>query len=234
MLNFISVRLMPYLNDAEDLNPKAEKWLSFSIEYPGVIKNVKIKERIISKKQKRSEIFVDLSDIFEMVRLSEFKSTSRYSVTYKLPSDMQPDNDVSELEIQEEGDKIYNVIEMMPRYPGCENISNDVKVKEECAKEKMLDFVYKNLVYPEDAKSNKIEGNTVLQFVVEPDGWLSNIKAVRDSGHGFGDAGIDVIESMNFLEEKWTPGEVRGKVVRALYTLPITFSLKEESTRKKI
>ncbi|MBT8189802.1 MAG: energy transducer TonB, partial [Bacteroidia bacterium] len=121
--------------------------------------------------------------------------------------------------------EIFKVVEQMPRFPGCENVSGSDKDKENCAKEKMLQYIYKNLKYPAIARENGVEGMTVLQFVVSEDGSVKDINVVRDIGAGCGDAAKKVVEGMNRLPQKWTPGKQRGRPVKVLYTLPVKFKL---------
>jgi protein TonB len=114
--------------------------------------------------------------------------------------------------------------EEMPRFPGCED-KISLSQKEDCAKSKLLDFVYGNLVYPLEAQEKKIEGTVVLQFVIKEDGTIDDIRIVRDIGHGCGEAAKKVVESMMQLPERWVPGRNRGNNVNCQFTLPIKFSL---------
>lgn len=60
-------------------------------------------------------------------------------------------------------------------------------------------------------------------FVVEKDGTLSDIKVLKDPGHGLGDEAVRVLTS---IKDKWVPGTLDGKPIRASYTLPITINIK--------
>ncbi len=110
----------------------------------------------------------------------------------------------------------------MSRFPGCEQKSTEAE-KIECAKTKMLEYIYGNLKYPNVAMENGIEGQVVLQFVVENDGSITDIKIVRDIGGSCGEAAENVIKRMNKMGQKWTPGKQRGRAVRVLFTLPVKF-----------
>ncbi len=121
--------------------------------------------------------------------------------------------------------EIFKVVEQMPRFPGCENSGGTEKDKENCAKEKMQQYIYKNLKYPAIARENGVEGMTVLQFVVSENGTVKDIKVVRDIGAGCGDAAKKVVSAMNNLPQRWTPGKQRGRPVKVLYTLPVKFKL---------
>ena len=131
----------------------------------------------------------------------------------------------------DQGDPIFKVVEEMPRFPGCEEENRTVKEKDECAKGKLLEFVYENLTYPTDARNAEIEGMCVLQFIIEKDGKISNAKIVRDIGEGCGAESLKVVNSM----PTWTPGKQNGKAVRVQYTFPVKFKLesKELSAEEK-
>lgn len=128
--------------------------------------------------------------------------------------------------IKEESDEVIVIAEQMPRFPGCEEIDGSNKEKEACAKEKMLQYIYKNLNYPAIASNNQVQGMAILQFVVGKDGMIRDLAILRDPGAGCGQAAYNVIEAMNNLPEKWTPGKQRGRSVSVRYTLPVKFKLK--------
>jgi protein TonB len=104
-------------------------------------------------------------------------------------------------------------------------MSGSNKEKEECAKGKMLQYIYKNLNYPAIARENGVEGMCVIQFVVDRTGSVTGAKVVRDIGAGCGDAALKVVNGMNNMAQKWTPGQQRGRPVKVLYTLPVRFKL---------
>jgi periplasmic protein TonB len=122
-------------------------------------------------------------------------------------------------------DEIFKVVEQMPRFPGCEDMAGTDAEKEACAKQKMLEYIYKNLKYPAIARENGVEGQVVLQFVVDKDGTITETKIVRDIGAGCGAAAETVVLGMNNMGKKWTPGKQRGRPVKVLYTLPVKFKL---------
>lgn len=122
-------------------------------------------------------------------------------------------------EIVEEID--YVVAEIMPRFPGCEDMEGTKEEKIKCAEEKMLQFVYKNTNYPSLARENNIEGKAILQFVVDKNGNVTKAKIVRNVAAGCGEEALRVVNDM----PNWIPGRQRGRPVNVLYTLPVKFAL---------
>ncbi|MBK9149678.1 MAG: energy transducer TonB [Saprospiraceae bacterium] len=224
LLAFINSEISPYLNSVKTSGPDFSLWLYFDIEDLGVVHNIQIIESVQSiEKYARNEL--KPSKKFVAVRIPDFKSPGKFKVSFKVPANRLPASNPSELNIVEEGNEVFKVVEVMPRFPGCEHMNEADHLKEACAKEKMFEYIKKNLKYPEVAGINNIEGQALVQFIVEKDGSITEVKAVRDPGHGLGQAAVDVVESMNFMSEKWTPGTQKGKAVRVLYTLPVKFKL---------
>jgi len=124
-------------------------------------------------------------------------------------------------------DQIYQVVEEMPRFPGCEAIEGGVAEKEQCSKEKLLSFVYQNVVYPDSALSKGIGGTVVVRFVVNKEGKITNDSILKDIGGGCGEAALKIVRMMNELPERWTPGKQNGTPVAVYYTLPVKFKIKE-------
>ncbi|MBT3544730.1 MAG: TonB family protein, partial [Saprospiraceae bacterium] len=106
--------------------------------------------------------------------------------------------------------EIFKVVEEMPRFPGCEEkgLSNDAL--KECSNNKLSMFIGKNLKYPKDARESSIQGKAIIQFVVNKQGKLEELKLLRDPGSGCGDAAMEVIKKMKD-EITWIPGKQRGQ-----------------------
>lgn len=115
---------------------------------------------------------------------------------------------------------VYKIVEEMPRFPGCEDLGTRPQ-KEDCATRKMLEFVYGNLQTPESAREGDCSGTTIVEFIVEKDGTLTNILAVRDPGCGWGAEVVRLVGTM----PKFVPGKQRGEPVRVKYQLPVKVTL---------
>ncbi|MEO1434495.1 MAG: TonB family protein [Bacteroidota bacterium] len=123
---------------------------------------------------------------------------------------------------EDPGDTIFDVVQEMPRFkvPGCES-NTDQTERKACAEKAMLEYLYKNIRYPNIARQNNIEGYVVLQFVVSRDGSIVDAKIVRDIGGGCGQAALKVVESM----PNWVPGKQRLRNVNVRFNLPVKFEL---------
>jgi protein TonB len=82
-------------------------------------------------------------------------------------------------------------------------------------------FVQKKLKYPAQARRMGIEGKVFVQFVVDKDGSLTEVQAVKGIGAGCDEEAERVIKSA----PKWNPGKQRGRAVKVRMILPITFKL---------
>ena len=87
---------------------------------------------------------------------------------------------------------------------------------------KFSEWVNSQLVYPEAAKAAGEQGRVVLQFTIEPDGMLSNVKVLRGVSEELDAESLRVVSN----SPKWEPGRVDGKAVPVTYTFPIVFKLK--------
>lgn len=100
-------------------------------------------------------------------------------------------------------------IEKLPEFPG--------------GLTKFYKFIGENFKMSAEANKIKIEGKAYMQFIIEKDGSLSDIKTIKDPGYGLGDEAIRVLK----LSPKWTAATQEGKAVRVMYSLPITFQSAE-------
>jgi periplasmic protein TonB len=121
--------------------------------------------------------------------------------------------------------EVFKIVEHMPRFPGCEDLATKEERKK-CADKKMLEFIYQHIQYPQEAIENKVEGIAIIQFIVEKDGSIEEMRVVSDPGHGLGEEALRVVGLMA-KELKWVPGPSRGRAVRVQFELPINFRLPE-------
>ena len=114
------------------------------------------------------------------------------------------DSDVA----NEADEKVYIVVEKMPEFPG--------------GQQALFDYLSANVQYPKIARENGIQGRSIVQFVVNKDGSISDVEIVRSGGDPSLDReAIRVIRSM----PNWIPGRQGGKLIRVKYTVPVNFRL---------
>lgn len=125
------------------------------------------------------------------------------------------------IEDEEPNTGIFTIVQQMPRFMGCEDISGADKEKKKCAERKMLEFIYKNINYPTIARENGIEGMAVISFVIEKDGTVTAPQIIRDVAGGCGKEALRVVKTM----PNWIPGKQRNEAVRVQFNLPVRFQL---------
>jgi tonB family C-terminal domain len=104
-------------------------------------------------------------------------------------------------------DMVFDVVEVMPQFPGGQIA--------------MLQYLMKNIKYPEQAMKEGIQGRVAVRFIVEKDGSISDVKPVLSVHPLLNKEAVRVVESM----PKWTPGKQNGKPVRVRFNLPVMFKL---------
>lgn len=82
-------------------------------------------------------------------------------------------------------------------------------------------FLKDNLQYPTQAKELGVEGRVYVQFIVEPDGSVSNAEVVKGIGAGCDAEALRVVK----MSPKWNPGKIQGEAVRQKYIQNIQFKL---------
>ena len=83
-------------------------------------------------------------------------------------------------------------------------------------------WVNSRLVYPEIAKENGVQGRVTLQFTVNADGSVSNVKVLRGVNSSLAKEAVRVVSS----SPKWKPGKQRDRAVKVTYTFPVIFQLR--------
>ncbi len=131
--------------------------------------------------------------------------------------------------LPEEEEMIFQIVEDMPRFPGCEQKAIGRNELKKCAQEEMIRFMAENIKYPKIAKENGVEGTVVIQFVVGKNGEIRKAQILRDIGGGCGREALRVVKTMPL----WIPGKQRGRPVDVRYTLPVAFKLPKEKINKE-
>lgn len=95
----------------------------------------------------------------------------------------------------------------------------DTPVKFRGGESALLQFISQNLVYPVIAQEQEIQGSVILEFVVEKDGSIGDVKVIKSLSKECDQAAIDVVRKL----PRFTPARKQGKPVAVMFRLPIRF-----------
>lgn len=112
-------------------------------------------------------------------------------------------------------DEIYEVVENMPRFPNG-------------GMQALMQYLNENIRYPEAAIKAGVQGRVTVQFIVDKDGSIDEVKTMRGVNPDLDAEAIRVIKMM----PRWEPGTHKGKPVRVKYTVPVMFRLTPEPIEK--
>ncbi|NLR65598.1 energy transducer TonB [Chitinophaga varians] len=119
-----------------------------------------------------------------------------------------PTTGVVDVPLAPEREERFIFVEFMPEFPGGEAA--------------LMKYLSKNLRYPNMAQENGIQGSIFVQFVVNKDGSISEVKTVgAHKGAGLEEEAVRVVSKM----PSWKPGKQNGKAVTVIFNLPVTFRL---------
>lgn len=150
----------------------------------------------------------DLDPTYTYVITYTGKGTYNYDLAI---TDMTVENvDKNELLSQtnkEQSEKVYDVAEEMPQFPGGSSA--------------LFAYLANSIQYPEAAKANGIQGRVICSFVVEKNGAITEVKVFKSVDPSLDKEALRVILSM----PRWIPGKQNGAAVKVKYTVPVTFRL---------
>ena len=106
-------------------------------------------------------------------------------------------------------------------YAGCEQIK-DPNAEFKCFNNKLSGYLADEYSYPEAARSLGIEGKIYVNFVVESDGSVSNVKVVKGLDALLDAEAVRAVQALPNM----IPATFDGKPVRIQYTIPINANLK--------
>jgi TonB family protein len=82
-------------------------------------------------------------------------------------------------------------------------------------------FVMNTMKYPVEARRKGISGKVFVEFVVEKDGSITNVRVVKGIGGGCDEEAVRVVSKA----PNWVPGTQRSQPVKQRMILPLTFKL---------
>ena len=85
-------------------------------------------------------------------------------------------------------------------------------------------WVYQYVRYPEEAVRDGVQGRVMVDFIVEKDGKVSNVKVSKGVSEELDAEAVKVISA----SPKWKPGRLKGEKVRTAMTIPVEFRLERK------
>lgn len=107
----------------------------------------------------------------------------------------------------EEENKVFDVVEQIPAFPG--------------GQAALMQYLSSHVKYPAVAEENGISGRVTIQFVVERDGSVTDVRTMKSVDPSLDREAERVVKSM----PKWIPGKQNGSPVRVKYFVPVVFRL---------
>lgn len=156
------------------------------------------------------------SEVLQRILLNEqekAKNTSNNSYTRKfgMPMTRRSDTKQESVKTKENPNKVYQStdkkIEKLPEFPG--------------GLRAFMEYISKNIHYPWICKEQKIQGKVLVGFIVEKDGSVSNVTALKKVHANLDTEAIRVIKS----SPKWKPGTMNGEPIRIQMAVYVNFKL---------
>jgi len=143
------------------------------------------------------EIIEDIEVDFD-VEITENEAIEQVEVSMELE---EPEEEVAE--------EVFSIVEDQPMPVG--------------GMQGFYTFLNEHIKYPNQAQKLGIEGKVFVEFIVNTDGSLTDLKVVKGIGGGCDEEAIRVLKEA----PKWTPGKQRGRAVRVRKVIPIFFKLRK-------
>lgn len=177
-----------------------------------VLNTVKVTElRIVEDEKVKAEDEIKTQDELKETTTAfgqkdNDKGTEDRNVTRTLKDEVVVEKKV-EVKDEKKPEEIFKSVEQPPAFPGGDAA--------------LMKYLSSHIQYPTLAQENNIQGKVVVQFVVEKDGHVGDVKVVRSVDKDLDREAVRVCKSL----PKFTPGRQNGQAVRVWYTLPVNFKL---------
>jgi protein TonB len=113
-----------------------------------------------------------------------------------------------EVKEEEAPAEVFVVVEEMPSFPGGDQA--------------LMKWIYENIVYPDVAKENNIQGRVIMKFCVTYKGTVDQVQVIKGVDPSLDGEAVRVIKNLPLFK----PGKQGGKPVNVWFNLPIMFQLK--------
>ena len=216
--------------DRADLTKKSAFFFSIGLAFTMAIILMSFEyksydESVVELQGKRSDVFEEVIEvpptdqppppppqiqapvIVEVPDEEEIEEEIKVNLDIEVTQDTKVEEIVVKEEPAEETDEIFTIVEESAAPKG------GIGAFYQYVKDKMK--------YPPQARRMGIDGKVFVEFVVNKDGSITDVRAVKGIGAGCDEEAVRVVQS----SPSWTPGKQRGKPVKQRMVLPITFKL---------
>lgn len=141
-------------------------------------------------------------------------------ITFKIPG-VKPSNIRKNSNKSTTSETIYSfsTLDFIPQFKTCEKLDDTSMT---CFNSNLIQHIQSYFAYPEEAKTKNIEGNVVVNFVIDKKGNVTNITSK-------GPENTEILElaAIRFIEKlpQFIPGKRDGKNVNTSYSFPINFKI---------
>jgi TonB family C-terminal domain len=177
----------------------------------------KIKPQELPKEQKQEEVKAQIKFVPPVIKpddeVKEGEEMMSQEMLNEAPIDVNAGQEIvaapieTVKEIAQEDEPVFQAVEQMPSFPG--------------GQDEMMKYLSKNTQYPQTAAENGIQGTVFVQFVVDKNGRITDVKVIRGVDPELDKEAVRVAKSM----PAWLPGKQNGEAVRVAFTMPVKFVL---------
>lgn len=137
------------------------------------------------------DLEIEVEDTITLVKKEELMQNPPSIVITK-----QPDLD---------SDEVFQAVDEMPEFPG--------------GMEKLIQFIADSIHLPKCVTEGNVEGRSIVEFVVNKDGTLSDFKIAVPLHK---ECDVEAIRVLTLMP-RWKPGKEDGELVRVRYAIPVRF-----------
>lgn len=140
---------------------------------------------------------MDIGSAHDILLMCEFRLADVPSPTL-LPSTVEPG--LTHSDTRTEAAKVYKIADQMPEFPGGDQA--------------LMEYIQANIRKPWG-----VYGRVIVQFVVDTDGTVTNVKVLRSADPWLDEQALRIIRAM----PRWVPGRHKGRPVCVRYVVPVVF-----------
>ena len=187
--------------------------VQFTIQKDGSIANVRfLRRKILKKYENEIERVLQLMPCWRPGTMMGKPLDIMYTFVVQKPKNIIP----KRVKIEE---RVICSVPNAPVLEGCRLDSLDNQKQRECTHAKLYELFAKNLKWPQ--RTHCYEGMILIQWTVEKDGNISDLKFLRDTPRYWEKEILRILQKM----PKWAPAERNGVPIRRNYIFPLKILL---------